>query len=155
MSLNNTDALVVDPNRYSVAFVSEPMDMPNRPDGAYIRLTVGNRDVPTYVVRRSPTGNWGFLLESCWGLYASFELPRNRASVGADNITIAWQQQGLNQAHMPINAPAGARMRLRRTREDVRWVNVNGIESDEEDGVTARGMRKECRGRRLTMVHHF
>jgi len=58
-------------------FVSEPIDMPNRPDGAYIRLTVGNRDVPTYAIRRSPTGNWGFCLESCWGLFASFELPNN------------------------------------------------------------------------------
>ena len=56
-------------------FVSDPIDMPSRPEGAYIRLTVGNRDVPTYVVRRSPTGNWGFCLESCWGLFASFELP--------------------------------------------------------------------------------
>ena len=58
-------------------FVSDPIDMPSRPEGAYIRLTVGNRDVPTYVVRRSPTGNWGFCFESCWGLFASFELPLN------------------------------------------------------------------------------
>lgn len=68
-------------------FVSDPIDMPSRPEGAYIRLTVGNRDVPTYVVRRSPTGNWGFCLESCWGLFASFELPLNNDhhSNGADN----------------------------------------------------------------------
>lgn len=63
-------------------FVTEPMDMPSRPDGAYIRLTVGNRDVPTYVVRRSPTGNWGFCLESCWGMFASFELPQRNFREG-------------------------------------------------------------------------
>ena len=32
--------------------------------------------VPRYHVNRSPTKNWGFLLESCWGLYANFDLPR-------------------------------------------------------------------------------
>jgi len=114
-------------------FVSEPMDMPNRPDGAYIRLTVGNRDVPTYVVRRSPTGNWGFLLESCWGLYASFELPRNRAAMEIGSDAITQHHRGADRTHVPINAPAGARMRLRRTRYGGRWMNVNGIESDEED----------------------
>ncbi|KAL9179513.1 hypothetical protein ACHAXT_008803 [Thalassiosira profunda] len=48
-------------------FVAKPLDLPARPEGAYVRITVGGRDVPTYVVRRSPTGNWGFVLESCWG----------------------------------------------------------------------------------------
>lgn len=60
-------------------FCEHPMDMPKREIGSYIRLTVGGRDVPTYVVRRSPTENWGFLAESCWGIYSSFELP-NRQS---------------------------------------------------------------------------
>jgi len=66
-------------------FVSDPIDMPSRPEGAYIRLTVGNRDVPTYVVRRSPTGNWGFCLESCWGLFASFEIPSNNSHSDAED----------------------------------------------------------------------
>ena len=56
-------------------FVARPMDMPDRPMGSYIRITVGGQDVPTYAVRRSPTGNWGFVMESCWGLFASFNLP--------------------------------------------------------------------------------
>ena len=51
------------------------MDLSQRPHGSYVRFNVGGRDVPTYAVRRSPTGNWGFVLESCWGVYASFELP--------------------------------------------------------------------------------
>lgn len=105
--------------------VSEPMDMPKRPHGAYIRLTVGNRDVPTYVVRRSPTNNWGFILESCWGLYASFELPKHRTVRG-------------------LRHPSGAqipraRMRLRRTRYGSRWVNVNEVESDDEEERERRG----------------
>ena len=57
-------------------FVEQPLDFSHRPLGSYIRLTVGGRDVPTYVCRRSPTGNWGFVMESCWGVMASFELPK-------------------------------------------------------------------------------
>ncbi|GKY98778.1 hypothetical protein MPSEU_000834000 [Mayamaea pseudoterrestris] len=63
------------PSPMTWRFLTRPMDLPTRPLGSYIRLTVGGRDVPTYSVRRSPTGNWGFIMESCWGLYASFELP--------------------------------------------------------------------------------
>jgi len=61
-------------------FLSRPMDLPPRPNGSYLRFNVGGRDVPTYVIRRSPTGNWGFVMESCWGLYGSFELPPQRIS---------------------------------------------------------------------------
>ena len=56
-------------------FVTRPMDLPRRAEGSYIRFTVAGREVPTYSVRRSPNGNWGFIMESCWGLYASFPLP--------------------------------------------------------------------------------
>ena len=59
--------------------VQRPLDQPARPYGAYMRLTVGGRDVPTYVVRRSPTKNWGFIMESCWGLFTNFDLPRRGA----------------------------------------------------------------------------
>jgi hypothetical protein len=62
-------------------FITEPLDLPERPVGSYVRLNVGGRDVPTYCCRRSPTGNWGFVMESCWGVCASFELPpRPRAT---------------------------------------------------------------------------
>ena len=57
-------------------FISKPMDLPSRPDGSYLRFSVGGRDVPTYVVKRSPTNNWGFIAESCWGVYTSFDMPR-------------------------------------------------------------------------------
>jgi hypothetical protein len=56
-------------------FIRQPMDMPQREVGSYIRFSVGGRDVPTYVVKRSPTKNWGFVAESCWGVYTSFEMP--------------------------------------------------------------------------------
>lgn len=49
-------------------------DLPkDRGLGAYVRLTVSGRDVPTYVVRRF-AANWGFIMENCWGIFASFEL---------------------------------------------------------------------------------
>ena len=63
------------PVRMTWRFVQRPMDLPFRPMGSYLRLSVGGREVPTYAIRRSPTGNWGFIMESCWGLYANFELP--------------------------------------------------------------------------------
>lgn len=56
-------------------FLTRPMDLPRRARGSYVRFTVAGRDVPTYSVRRSPNGNWGFVMESCWGLYASFPMP--------------------------------------------------------------------------------
>jgi hypothetical protein len=97
-------------------FVLQPMDLPLRPLGAYVRLNVGGRDVPTHVVHRSPTGNWGFVLENCWGVFASFPLPR---------------RQDTSRAR-PNNRPA--RIRLRRTSAGVgRWLNVDGLESDSED----------------------
>lgn len=36
--------------------------------------SIGGREVPTYIVSRHPS-NWGFLLESCWTLYTSWEMP--------------------------------------------------------------------------------
>ncbi|GAX12408.1 hypothetical protein FisN_2Hh239 [Fistulifera solaris] len=62
-------------------FLTRPMDLPERPLGSYVRFTVAGRDVPTYSVRRSPNGNWGFVMESCWGLYASYPLPPRRKKI--------------------------------------------------------------------------
>jgi hypothetical protein len=74
-----TGTIVDPPMQMSWRFLRRrPMDLPGRPFGSYVRFTVGGRDVPTYAVRRSPTGNWGFVMESCWGVYASFELPPRR-----------------------------------------------------------------------------
>jgi hypothetical protein len=64
------------PLRMTWRLLTRPMDLPTRPMGSYVRIQVGGRDVPTYATVRSPTGNWGFVLESCWGVYASFELPK-------------------------------------------------------------------------------
>lgn len=74
--LDNGSVLVDPFGPVSWRFIARPMDLPLRQQtGSYLRLRVGGRDVPTYVVRRSPTNNWGFIMESCWGLYASFPLP--------------------------------------------------------------------------------
>eukprot|EP00980_Cylindrotheca_fusiformis_P010230 scaffold2271_cov130-Cylindrotheca_fusiformis.AAC.25 len=74
-------ALIDPPAAMSWRFLSRPLDMPSRPEGSYIRLSVSGRDVPTHCVRRSPTQNWGFVMESCWGVYASFELPKRPRSL--------------------------------------------------------------------------
>ena len=95
-------------------FILHPMDLPLRPRGAYIRLNVGARDVPTYIVKRSPTNNWGFIMENCWGVFASFRLPRRQS--------------------LDAGRERPARIRLRRTSSGVgRWLNVEGIESDSEE----------------------
>lgn len=43
--------------------------------GDSVRLYVQGVAVPLYCVFRSPLRNWGYLLESCWALYTSWELP--------------------------------------------------------------------------------
>jgi hypothetical protein len=106
-------------------FVDQPMDLPKRPCGAYLRLTVDGRDVPTYVVSRSPNGNWGFVIENCWGVYSSTPLP------------------GRQILDSPSNPIRRTRMRLRRTRDGPRWLNVDGIETDsEEDDEQSHSQQK-------------
>lgn len=90
-------------------FVRRPLDLARRPPGAYVRVTVGGRDVPTYIVRRTPDDSWGFVLESCWGVYASCDLA----------------------SRAPAPATPGRRL-LRRTREGGLWVDAE--ESDGEGG---------------------
>lgn len=69
-------------------FCQSPMDLPKRERGSYIRISVGGRDVPTYCVRRSPTGNWGFLAESCWGVYTSFDMPKRAPPKPEDSLLV-------------------------------------------------------------------
>ena len=84
-------------------FITRPMDLPTRPLGGYIRIHVGNRDVPTYTCIRSPTKNWGFIFESCWGVYGNFELPPKRNStIGNDATTNALTATGNPQQFSPI-----------------------------------------------------
>lgn len=108
-------------------FVSRPLDMPSRPQGSYIRFSVAGRDVPTYCVHRSPTKNWGFIMESCWGVYASFELPKR----------------------LPGPHNTRRRLRLRRAQDaHGNWFNVELVASDDEDeddGIGAEGHRRSSR----------
>lgn len=89
-------------------FLVRPMDFPTRPLGSYVRFSVGGRDVPTYAVRRSPTGNWGFVMESCWGLYASFELPprqrrQRRRLRRTEEGGALWVDEEVGEEDEPIN----------------------------------------------------
>ena len=47
------------------------------PRGSFVRLLVGGRPVPTYVVSRHH--NWGFIMQSCWAVYTSWPMPRKAA----------------------------------------------------------------------------
>lgn len=108
-------------------FVTRPLDLPDRPGGAYVRITVGGRDVPTYVVHRSSNGNWGFILESCWGMYASFEM--------APRVP-------------PLPAIGRTRRRLRRTRAGSCWVNVEDSDTESgDDGELERERMRHVRRR--------
>jgi F-box-like len=92
-------------------YVARPLDMPAKPHGSYIRLSVAGRDVPTYCIYRSPTNNWGFIMESCWGVYASFELPKR-----------------------PSRPQQQRRYRLRRAHDtDGNWFNLEVEVSDDEE----------------------
>lgn len=85
--------------------VGQPMDAPCRPLGAYIRITFQHRDLPTYVVHRAPVqlDNWGFIMDSCWGVFYSFPIPKQDT----------------------VMRPA-----RRRVTDDVRWLSVLGRDSD-------------------------
>lgn len=100
--------------RMSWRMITRPMDLPTRPAGSYVRITVGGRDVPTYAVRRSPVGNWGFVMESCWGLFASFELPARQPPAAA----------AAQAMPPPLPAPLSApRRRLRRNAAgNAQWI---------------------------------
>ena len=106
-------------------FLTKPMDLPVRPWGSYVRFKVAGRDVPTYSVRRSPTGNWGFVMESCWGLYASFELPPRRLNIPSAHVPAAGSR---GQEITPRR-----RRLLRRTEEGLSvWVDTASEDNDEE-----------------------
>ena len=89
-------------------FIERPMDLPDRRIGAYIRLTVDGRDVPTYVVHRSSTGDWGFVMESCWGVFSSTTLPSKEQI-----------------RSIPIQPRRTSRIRL--------WFDIDGLETESED----------------------
>ena len=111
-------------------YVTRPLDMPARPEGSYIRFSVAGRDVPTYCVRRSPTKNWGFIMESCWGVYASFELPKRLPNI---------------QTHMYL--------RLRRAQDALgNWFNVEVEDSDEEDQQGEEDIDDETLNRRRSQM---
>jgi hypothetical protein len=123
-------------------FLTRPMDLPTRETGSYVRFSVGGRDVPTYSVRRSPTGNWGFVMESCWGIYASFELPAIQvaaAAAAAVNATAAVNASNTNnnysRHHRGAVRQERTRRRLRRTENGAVWVDE--AEDEEEDDAHA------------------
>ena len=107
-------------------FVKSSMDLPSCPDGAYIRIMVGGKDVPTYVVRRSPNGNWGFIMESCWGLYTFCELALR------DDSSSSSSSSSLGIGHCA----------LCRTRNGSRWVNIDDeyVKDSKEDNLGRRNV---------------
>jgi hypothetical protein len=121
-------------------FLTRPMDLPTRETGSYVRFSVGGRDVPTYSVRRSPVGNWGFVMESCWGIYASFELPPKAATTTEDTATAntaganVSARNSNNYNHRGAVPQERTRRRLRRTEDGSVWVDEP--EDEEDDDAT-------------------
>jgi len=60
------------------------------PKGKFVRVN----SFPAYIVWRHP-GNWGFVMESCWVLYTSFEMPPQDADpiLAEDNLEISCRLQ--------------------------------------------------------------
>jgi hypothetical protein len=119
-------------------FLTRPMDLPTRETGSYVRFSVGGRDVPTYSVRRSPVGNWGFVMESCWGIYASFELPPKHVVTTAnqnDAAANASPNHSQHHHHRGAVRQERTRRRLRRTEDGAVWVDELEDEEEEEEDV--------------------
>jgi len=96
--------MVDPPIPMSWRYVTRPLDMPARPD----------------------TKNWGFIMESCWGVYASFELPKRLPNIR-------------RQIHF----------RLRRAQDALgNWFNVEVEASDEEEQEGEEDINDETLNRR-------
>lgn len=98
-------------------FVTQPLDFPARPSGSYIRFSVMGREVPTYVCRRSPTNNWGFVMESCWGIYASFELPP-RPREGSNSGIVRRRRRRQRRLRRSLNLQQGREIHFQVEIED-------------------------------------
>jgi hypothetical protein len=131
--------------------VSQPLDLPKRKIGSYVRLTIGGKDVPTFIVRRSPTGNWGFFLENCWSVFASFPLrskrklldlsangrsrgsqidqngsqPDNNGQEGEGSRSAQEQPQAANRRQDNANGEGGTRTARRERRPREFWLSVS------------------------------
>jgi hypothetical protein len=73
--LNKLNQIISKSNNYNL-ISNEEIEKFETTCGDTIIMKVNGIPVPSYVITRSPTSNWGFLLESCWVLYSSFELPQ-------------------------------------------------------------------------------
>ena len=92
-------------------FICRPIDLPVKGTGAYIRLNVGGRDVPTYIIQR--TSNWGFKMENCWGLFASFPLPPKRQEPQVASRSLRQQSRIRTRRSSDHNAgPSAKRPRM-------------------------------------------
>jgi hypothetical protein len=60
----------------------------NGPQGSLVQVNVNGRRVPTYVVSRHPA-NWGFIMQSCWVVYMSFEMPAPGVDTDLDDENLA------------------------------------------------------------------
>ena len=107
-------------------FVTRPLDLPDCPEGAYVCITVGGRDVPTYVVYWLPNENWGLVLESCWGMYALFKM--------ASRV-------------LPLPVKGQTCWGPRRTRAENLWLNVEDsvIRSGDDGKLELEHTRHMCR----------
>ena len=133
-------------------FITQPLDFPVRNEGSYIRFSVFGRDVPTYVSRRSPTGNWGFVFESCWGVWASFDLPpkpRRRQSPPrplADQttwgqVTTRSRSRAANRSLWSLNVIGGANDDNGDSDEEMMSTVNNNEDGDIDDNDHAPGGR--------------
>jgi hypothetical protein len=62
-----------------------------------VPVQVNEVSVPTYVISRSPIGNWGFMLENCWAIYFSWEIPVKGKCLDLEDDALK-----VCDVHMPI-----------------------------------------------------
>ena len=69
--------------------------------GEQIHLTVNGVQVPVYYISRSPTGNWGFIIESCWAVYTNWPMPNKGEChlLEDDSLKITVDSQWLEVQH--------------------------------------------------------
>ena len=76
------------------------------PFGSHVQLTVDGARVPTYVVSRHPS-NWGWLMQSCWVLYTSFDMPPKGSDPSLEDaaldVTVETQHREAHAYNAGIN----------------------------------------------------
>ena len=116
--LDNHDLSLIETGAWD--FVMDSLDFaPTQTVGSYVQVVIGRQELPTFLVRRSPNNNWGFIMENCWGVYMSFPIPARGECVELeDNALLVKYEHQFREAL--LHNQTGTPMMRNLTEKDVK-----------------------------------